>query len=359
MVTKGMRAYCNREDCAARQLRAAVANRITTALRRATLHGRGIAQAALVAVVFIAAAAAAEAQPASKTVTLVVAQSPGGGVDRTARLLAPRLADYLHVPVVVENRDGGGTRIASDAVARAAPDGNTLLFTTGESTIDLAFDPKAKPNVLRDLTPVTTIAIVNMLMVVNTSMPVYDVQSLVARAREKPGQLNYATAGNKTTMHLVGELFKARTGTDIVHIPFKGTLPSLTAVVAGNVEIAYASLSSAQPFLQSGRLRALAVASDKRSPLMPDVPTLAESGVDGAQADIWYGVLAPAATPRETVERLADAIAEISRAPEYRKSLADMGEVPVTATPAVFDKMLRDEVARWSAIIQAARIQAE
>ncbi len=301
----------------------------------------------------------AQAQFPQRPVTMIVGSAPGGGVDRTARVLAQKLTEYFHQPVIIENRAGAGTRLAGDVVAKSAADGLTLLFTTGESTIDLAFDPRATPNILQDFAPVSLVAICQMLLVVNSSTPVHSVQELLAQSRAMPGKLNYSTAGVKTTMHLVGALFTLRTGADIVHIPYKGTVPALSALVARDVDMTYTSLPSALPFIDGGKLRVLAVAGSARSPLMPDVPTMAQSGVEGVEANIWYGLLAPAGTPVEAVEALARAVKEVSRSPDYQQNLAAMGVEPAPTTPAAFADMLRDEVAKYSSIIKTAGIRAE
>jgi tripartite-type tricarboxylate transporter receptor subunit TctC len=301
----------------------------------------------------------ASADLGDKPLTLVVGSAPGGGVDRTARLLALELAAVLHQSVIVDNRAGAGTRLAGEYVVKSAADGRTLLFTTGESTIDLAFDPQATPNILKDLVPVSLVATCQMLLVVNAALPVRDVEELLARARAAPGKLNYSTAGVKTTMHLVGALFAQRTGAAVVHIPYKGTVPALTALLAQDVDMAYASLPSALPFVESGRLRALAVADSHRSALMPDVPTLAESGVAGVEANIWYGLLAPVGTPADVVDALARAVNDVSRSADYRKSLAAMGAEPAAGTPAAFGALLRDDVSKYHAVIKSARIRAE
>jgi tripartite-type tricarboxylate transporter receptor subunit TctC len=330
---------------------------------RRTSGVRGFARRsafALIAVFALAGLALpAHADVSGRPMTLVVGSSPGGGADRTARLLAAKLAEYLHQPFVVENRAGAGTRLASDYVGKSAPDGHTLLFVTGEATLDLALDPRASPNVLKDLMPVSQIATCQMLLVVNASLPVHSVQELLAYARTTPGKLNYSTAGVKTTMHLAGELFKLRTGTDIVHIPYKGSNSALSALVANDVDMTYASLPSALPFVESGRLRALAVAGNARSPLMPGIPTMAEAGVAGIEATIWYGLLAPAGTPPDVVDALARAVEHVSGARDYRQDLAVMGEEPSPSEPAAFGEMLRSEVARFRGIIRVAGIRAE
>jgi tripartite-type tricarboxylate transporter receptor subunit TctC len=344
----------SRCGCAAGRMRAAAARGWRGLLRRRVSAMHWIAVVATVGHL-----AAAQAQFPQRPITLIVGSSPGGGVDRTARVFAQKLTDYFHQPVVVENRAGAGTRLAGDVVSKAAADGLTLLFTTGESTIDLAFDPRATPNILQDFAPVSLIAICQMLLVVNAATPVHSVQELLARSRAAPGKLNYSTAGVKTTMHLVGALFAMRTGADIVHIPYKGTVPALSALVARDVDMTYTSLPSALPFVEAGKLRALAVAGNVRSPLMPDIPTMAQSGVEGVEANIWYGLLAPAGTPTEVVETISRAVREVSRAPDYQQNLAAMGVEPAPTTPAAFADMLRDEVAKYTAVIKAAGIRAE
>lgn len=301
----------------------------------------------------------AVAQSPGRPVMLVVGASPGGGVDRTARILAQELAARLHADVVVENRPGGGTRLAGEYVAKAAPDGNTLFFTTGESTVDLAFDAHATPSILRDFTPVTRVAVTPTILVVRASSAMKSVGDVVARARREPGKLNYSTAGIKSTMHLVGEIFRRESGADIVHIPYKGSVPALTALMGGDVDMTFVSLASALPYLESGKLRALAVADARRSPLVPDVPTFAEAGVRDVVSVIWSGILAPNGTPPAVVERLAGAIADVSSSPAYRQQLATMAEQPAPTPPARFGAMLRDDVAAYARIIGAAGIRAD
>lgn len=326
---------------------------------RASRAVRGWILGASLACAAVCVARSADAQSGERFVRLVVGSTAAGGVDRTARLLATRLGEELHQPVIVENRDGGGTRIASDYVAKAPPDGRTLLFVTGEATIDLAFDPAARPNVLNDFVPVSQIAECAMLLVVRAASPDRSVADLVARARAQPGTLNYSTAGVKTTMHLVGELFKERTATNIVHVPFKGTVPALRSLIAGDVDMAFAALPSAQPFIESGALRALALVGPVRSPLMPGVPTLAEAGVTGVGAKIWYGVLAPAGLAPDAVDGIARALRNAADAPDYRRSLEAMGLEPAVNGPRRFAELLRDDVAKYRAVIEASGMRAE
>ena len=308
---------------------------------------------------FAMAAPALRAQTPGRPVTVIVGSSPGGGVDRTARILGEKLALVFAQPVVVENRPGGGTRIAIDAVARAVPDGNTLLFVTGESTIDLAFDPRVTPNILDDLAPVTRVAETPILLVVNANSSWHTLAEFIAQAKSKPGTLNYATGGIKTTMQMVGELFKQATGTDIVQVPFKGTVPGIAALIGGQVDAGFAALSSALPYIQAGQLRALGITAEARSRLLPDVPTFAEAGVGGVETRIWYGVLAPRGTPAATVERLAHAFAGVLAAPAMAEQLATMGADPAPTTPAAFGRALHDEVTRYRRVIAIAGLHAE
>jgi len=295
----------------------------------------------------------------ARPLTLVVGAAAGGGIDINARLLAVRLADYFGQSVIVENRPGAGSRIANEYVARAAPDGYTLLVATAAMTIDMAFHERLGGNTLRDLRPVSTIASTPMVLVVNPSLPAKSVQDLIARARAMPGELNYSSSGPGTTSHLYAELFKLRSGTDIVHIPFKGTAPSLTALIAREVDMSFATVPGVLQYVRSGQLRPLATTGDRRSKVMPDVPTMKEAGAGGMDASVWYGVLAPAATPHEVVKTLSRAIADISRSADWRRQLFDLGEEPEAMESEEFATVLREQTARWSQVIRAAGIQGD
>jgi tripartite-type tricarboxylate transporter receptor subunit TctC len=299
---------------------------------------------------------AAQAGFPDRPIMLMVGASPGGGVDAAARLIGRKISESLRQPVTVENRPGAYSRIANAFVAKSAPDGHTLLIATATAAIDVAVDPLANPNALRDFVPVSTIAMTDLILVVSPTLPVYNVAELVAYAQARPGELNYSTPGARTIYHLEGERFKLRTGIDIVHIPYRGLVPALAELISGNVEMSFASLPAALPLIRAGRVRALAVASAVRSPLLPDVPTLRESGVDGVDATVWYGILAPAGTPPDVVGILAGAIRDAARSPEYLQALLDMGASPLVTTPDEFGRKLRDEVARWGDVIKAAHV---
>jgi len=300
------------------------------------------------------------AQPyPAKPVRFVVGFPPGGGTDIMARLLAAKLPEFLGQPFVVENRPGAATNIATEHVVRSAPDGYTILVTTATMAMNSSFYKKLPFDVLRDLAPVSIFSDSPNVLVVRASLAAKDVGEVVALARAKPGVLNYSSAGTGTTQHMTGELFKLRTGTDIVHVPFKGTGPSLTTLIAGDVDMTFANIPAILPHVRAGRLRALAVAGDKRSDLMPGVPTMKEAGVDGVEVTIWYGVLAPAATPREIVDTLAAAVIKAARSPDIRSRLLEQGAEPIGNTPEEFARQLRDEVARWNKVVAASGIRVD
>ena len=285
--------------------------------------------------------------------------APGGGVDINARMLAPKLSEYLGQQVVVENVPGAGTNIANERVARAAPDGYTLLINTAALAINMALYRDLPFDALRDFAPVSVFSESPNVLVVNAKLAARNVKELVAMARSAPGKLNYSSAGVGTTQHLAAELFKLRTGTFIVHIPYKGTAPSMTALIAGEVDLSFANIPSIQGHLKSGRLRALAATAARRDPQLPDVPTMKEAGVEGVEVVVWYGVLAPSGTPREIVHRLADGIQRATHDTEVRKRMLEQGAAPVGNTPEEFGKLLREEVARWAEVVKVSGARAE
>jgi tripartite-type tricarboxylate transporter receptor subunit TctC len=303
------------------------------------------------------AAAAAQSYP-SRAVRLVVGFPPGGGTDINARLLAPKLSEYLGQQFVVENRPGATTNIASDLVAKSAPDGHTLLFTTSALAINMSLYKNLTFDALRDFAPISVLAQSPNLLVAHQSAGT-NVRELLAQARAKPGSMNYSSAGSGTTQHLSGELFKARTGTFIVHIPYKGSAASLTAVIAGEVHFSFANIPAILGHVKSGRMRALALLGPTRSELMPDVPTMKEAGVDGVEVSVWYALLAPAATPREIVSTLGNAMVRAARDPDLRQKLLEQGAEPVGSTPDEFAKLLREEVARWAEVVKMSGAKAE
>lgn len=305
-----------------------------------------------------AASALAQAYP-NRTIRMIVGFTPGGGTDIMARLIASKLPEVLGQPVVVENRPGAATNIANEMVARSAPDGYTLLVGTSVVAINMALYKKLPYDTVRDFAPVSLFAEAPNVVVVSNKLAARTLQELVGLARAKPGVLNYSSAGSGTSQHMSGELLKLRTGTDIVHVPFKGTAPSLTAVMGGDVDISFANIPAIIQHVKAGRLRPLALSGERRSELMPEVPTIAEAGVPGGTVGVWYGVLAPSATPREIVETLATAIIKIAHSPEMKQRLAEQGAEAVGSTPEAFGNLLREEVARWTEVVNAAGIRAD
>ena len=295
----------------------------------------------------------------SRPVRLIVGFAPGGGVDINARMLAPKLSEYLGQQVVVENVPGAGTNIANERVARAAPDGHTLLINTAAVAINMSLYRNLPFDTLRDFAPVSVFSQSPNVLVVNAKLPAQNVKELVAMARSSPGKLNYSSAGVGTTQHLAAELFKLRTGTFIVHIPYKGTAPSMTALIAGEVDLSFANIPSIQGHLKSGRLRALAATAARRDPQLPEVPTMKEAGVAGVEVVVWYGVLAPAGTPRGIVQKLSEGIQRATRDADVRKRMLEQGAEPVGSTPEEFSKLLREEVARWAEVVKISGARAE
>ncbi|HZO04041.1 MAG TPA: tripartite tricarboxylate transporter substrate binding protein [Burkholderiales bacterium] len=294
----------------------------------------------------------------NRAVRVLVGFPPGGGTDILARVLAPQLSTQLGQPFVVENRPGATTNIASDLVAKSAPDGYTLLFTTSALAINMSLYKNLTFDALRDFAPVSVFAESPNLLVAHASAGA-SVKELLVQAKAKPGAMNYSSAGAGTSQHLAGELFKARTGVDIAHIPYKGTAASLTAVIAGEVQFSFANVPAILGHVRSGRLRALAVLAPKRSDLMPEVPTMEEAGVKDVIVPVWYALLAPAATPREIVKVLNDATVRAARAPDLRQKLVEQGADPVGNSPEEFSKLLREEVARWAEIVKLSGAKAE
>ncbi len=300
-----------------------------------------------------ALAAHAQAWP-QRPVRLVVGFAPGGGVDINARLLAPKLGEYLGQQVVVENKPGAGTNIANEFVAKAPADGYTLLINTAAIAINMSLYKNLPFDTLRDFAPVSVFSESPNMLTVNAKLPVNSVKELVELARKSPGKLNYSSAGVGTTQHLSAELLKLLTKTFIVHIPYKGTSPSLTGLIAGEVDLTFANIPAIQAHVKSGRLKALATTGSRRDPQMPEVPTMKEAGIEGLDVTVWYGVFAPAATPKDIVQKVAAGIQRATRDGDLRKRMLEQGADPVGNTPEQFAKLLREEVARWAEVVKVS-----
>jgi len=295
----------------------------------------------------------------ARPVRLVVPFPAGGPADAVARLLAQQLNTAWAQQSVIDNRPGAGGNIGAEAVARATPDGHVLLFTTSSLSVapalyrKLAFDP------LRDFQPVGIVAIAPFLLSVHPSVPARTLKELLALAKSRPGQLNYASTGNGTIIHLSFELLKSMTGTDIVHVPYKGTAPAMIDVTGGHVSMILDSTVSSLPHVRAGRLRALGITGRARSAAAPEIPAIAEAGVPGYEAVSWYGLLAPAGLARDTVDLLHAQVAKTTASTEVRARLANLGAEPGSATPEEFAQLIRAEIAKWAKVASTANIRIE
>jgi tripartite-type tricarboxylate transporter receptor subunit TctC len=298
----------------------------------------------------VACAALAQAYP-SRPVRVVVPFAPGGPNDIIVRLVTPKLAESLGQAFVVENRAGAGGNIGTDYVAKSAPDGYTLLSVGPGSLIINPLIGRVGYDTERDFAPITLMARAPNALVAHPSVPARSVAELIALARAKPGAINYASGGTGSTPHLAAALFAAMAGIELTHVPYKGTAPATADLVGGQVQIAFLGIPAVLPYAKSGKLRVLAVTGLRRSPELPGVPTVDESGVPGYDVSPWYGLLAPSATPRAVVERIALEAARIVRAPETRERLALQGAEAAGSTPEEFAAAIRADTATWSRIV--------
>ena len=304
--------------------------------------------------------AAAQGYSPARAVKFIVPVPPGGAIDTLARLTAQQLSIAWGQPVTVENRPGAGGVIGTEAVARAAPDGLTFGWgAVSTHGINATLYRKLPYDTLKDFAPVAPVAIVPNLLVVNANLPVQTVQDLVTLARQQPGKLSYASAGSGTTLHMSCELFKRIANVDLLHVPYKGSGPALTDVLAGEVPVMCDSVTSALPHVRSGKLRALGITSTRRSALLPAVPTLAEAGVKDYEMNPWFGVFAPAGTAAATVAQVNHDIQKVLAIPAVRTRLTEIGAEPMSATPEQFAAMVRADVDKWGRLIKALGITAD
>jgi tripartite-type tricarboxylate transporter receptor subunit TctC len=316
------------------------------------------AAAALLAAALAPTPAAAQGYPA-KTVRYVVPFPPAGATDILARWVAEKISPALGQPVVVENRPGAAGGVGTDFVAKSAPDGHTILMATAAQAISETLYVKQPFSFARDLAAVAQIARVPNVMEVHPSVPARTVREFIALAKARPGQLNFASSGAGTTLHMSGELFKLMTGTDLVHVPYKGSAPALTDLMGGQVSVMWDNLPASMPYIKAGRLRAIAITTATRYPGFPDLPTLSESGVPGYESSAWFGVVAPAATPREIVTRLNTEINRAVNLPDMKERFAQQGAIPVTGSPEDFAAWIRAEIAKWGKVVKASGARVE
>lgn len=303
-------------------------------------------------------AQAADTYP-SRPIRMIVAYPPGGGTDQVGRVMADQLSQTLGQNVVVDNRGGATGNIGTELAARAVPDGYTLLMgNVAPNAVNVSLFKKLGFDPVRDFAPVSLVAVTPNILVTNPSIPVKTVKELIAYAKAKPGALNFPSAGVGSSSHLAGEMLKSMTGISMVHIPFKGGGPALVAVIAGEVQIMFATMPAAMPHVKSGKVKPVAVTTTKRSQAMPDLPTIAESGVKGYEASTWYGLLAPARTPQAIVTRLHGDTVKILAGPT-RQRLEVQGFEPEGGTPAEFTAYIKSEIIKWAKVIKDAGIPAE
>lgn len=296
----------------------------------------------------------AEAVYPAKPIRLVVAFSPGGSADILARLLAERMAENLGKPVIVENKAGASGNIGGDYVARAAPDGYTLLLASAGPTVinpSLYSNMSYKP--ATDLAPVSLLVKDYNLMVINASIPARNLKEFIAYAKSHPGKLSFGSPGTGTPAHLAGELLNQQGGIELLHVPYKGTGPAITDLLAGHITMMIDNMPPLLPYVQSGKLRALAVASEARAESMPDVPTAKEAGLDNYVVTAWKGLMVPAGTPGPVVERLHEAVTQALANPEMKKRLVELGAEPVGGSPAQFAEQIRNDTQWWAALIKS------
>lgn len=313
---------------------------------------------ALIASFALAQGAFAQAYP-GKLVKLMVPFPPGGGVDTLARIVQAKLAEGLGQSVIVENKAGAAGQIGVDSVAKSSADGYTVLIgSPGAMSVAPSLNPKLPYRPLNDLAPVTQGVLISNVLVVNPSLPVKNVAELIALARSQPGKLTFASGGTGSSPHLSGELFKLMAKVDILHVPYKGTSPALNDVVGGQANMFFSD-PSALNLVKAGKLRALAQTTATRSPSIPDLPTVAESGLSGYSATNWYGFFVPAGTPAPVIERLNTELVKALNAPEVRSRLVAAGMDPAPSTPQELGAFLKEDIARWARVVEAAKITLE
>ncbi|GJG97954.1 tripartite tricarboxylate transporter substrate binding protein [Cupriavidus pauculus] len=318
----------------------------------------GIAIAAMTATLAAFPSVAADAFP-NRPIRLIVPFAPGGSVDIAGRLITEAWGKQLGQPVVADNRAGASGNIGMDQLAKSKPDGYTLAINNVALAVNPALFAKLPFDTARDFASVGTMGTSQHVLVVSNTLPAKDVKALVASAKAQPGKLSFGSAGSGSTFHMAAELFKTEAGVDILHVPYKGGGPALVDTIAGQVQMSFPVLSAALPQVQGGKLRALAVTGPKRSPLMPDVPTMAEAGLPNYRFETWFIVSAPAGTPKDVLAKLNQTLNAALAQPELKARLIKEGFEPLTMSPTQADAMLRKEMVRWAAVVKQAGITPE
>ena len=307
-----------------------------------------------------AQSSAAPSEWPTKPIRLIVPYPPGGGTDIIARIVQDKLATALGQPLIIDNRGGAAGNIGTELAAKAAPDGYTFLFTLSSHTINPAVYDKLPFDVEKDFVGVSLVASLPQIITAHPSQPFNDLPGLVAYARANPGKINFASVGNGSPSHIAGELLKSKTGIDMVHVPYKGGGPAVTAALGGEVQVMFVSIPPALQQVKAGKLKALGVTTQKRTPAAPDVPTVAEAlNIPDYEVDSWYAVFAPAKTPPAIVMRLQSEIAKVVQLPEIRDKLLLQGAAGVSSTGPELDRIVKDELGKWNTIAKAAKIKVE
>jgi tripartite-type tricarboxylate transporter receptor subunit TctC len=309
--------------------------------------------ALLVGLFLLIGLAQAQNYPA-RPVKIIVPYGAGGPADIYARFIGAKLADAMGQPFVVEDRPGGGAVVGTDAVAKSAPDGYTLLMMSNTHTVNETLIPKKPYDLMRDLAPITGVNYSDLLMVVHPSVPANNLKEFIALAKAKPKELNYASSGPGTPYHMAGELFKAMAGVDIVHVPYKGSDGARIGILGGQVQMMIDAITTMASNVRAGKLKAMGTTGKTRSSVLPDVPTIAEAGVPGYEAGIWLGLMAPAGTPRLVLERLNAEVRKILDATDVKEAWTKQGAAPMGMTLDQFDKFLREEIVKWANVVKAS-----
>lgn len=304
--------------------------------------------------------AQSDSQYPIKAIRMIVPSAPGSGPDIMARAIGQKLTESLGQPVVIDDRPGAGGIIGSEAAAKSPPDGYTLIMSNaGAHAVNASLYAKLPYDPVRDFAPVTLVAMAPNILIVHPTLPVRSVKELIALAKAKPGELTFGSGGNGSTAHLSGEMFKTMAGINIVHVPFKGSPAAVIGVISGQIAMALPNIPPALPHVRSGKLKALAVTTAKRSAAVPELPTVAEAGLPGYEATAWFGVLAPAATPPQIIAKLNAAIVKGLRTREMQERLAAEGTEPVGNTPEQFARIVRNDIAKWAKVVKSSGARAE
>ncbi len=327
--------------------------------RRAVAMVATISVAALFAAALLPLQARAQSNYPDRPIRFIVPNPPGGGNDLLARELAQEMQKRMGQPVVIENRPGAGGNIGAEAVAKAAPDGYTILMAANTFVINPSLMKQLPFDVARDFQPLTLAGMITFALVVTPGLPATNVSELIAHLKANPGKVNYATPGSGTPHHLATELFMSMTGTQMIQVPFKGAGQMVPELLAGRVQVIFGAINSLIPHMKAGKLRGLAVLSGNRAGITPELPTVAEAGLPGYAVDSWYGVLAPAGIPKDVLAKLAGTLIDISKSTEFKAKMAPHGIDMVGSTPEAFAQTMRDDQVRWAKVVKDAGIKPE